>query len=761
MEDLRIRGILGLSDATETCDVVILGFDASRDEPPEAGLQRVFGIDAASAGKLVANLPMTVQRGVPRVRAEYFRRALDGIGAQVEVRDEAGNPLEMLQPEEPTRSAAPPPRSQPPAGQSAATAETLDSDTLVDPTPAGLDLGRAGAALRATIAAETGAPVASGHTRPRDQITRPIAPTALDAPAPTPPEAPGNGVRGPAHPTVREGAPTAPERAPRAPHSDLPPPPGLEMPGWASSPPDRDDPAPPPRADAGDSTIFGGGQPATPELRRRYINDSAVYDPPPAAGGRAAGGGGAPTTRAAMGPAEWTRREDSPGPAAFPAGRPRSEGPDARRARPGAVAPTQQNDVPSDVWGSGDLPGLGDLDNFDDPSLPPPADAAAHSGGRSEPLRHHRAQHRKPGFDIGAKIPATAPVRAPDSEAEPSGLELDEAALPARRRRRGAAAPADGSGPRGHAQPAEEGPRGGRPRAAPRSASEGDPRDSHPPPPGPVRHVAAIGMAAAGAPPGAAGSSADTASFLTDTRNYWESFTDAFTTPFLGTGLYWVVTVAVWSIVVAAIGLLAGYMMIVGGIISFIANASLFAVTCDYFRAVFWASAMGESEVDRKPQFDPSVMLDLYFKQGLHLMFFMLLTQFLAVWWAGARIVSGTPVFDVLTDPVLWLLTLLPSFYWPAGVMMTAAHHEFGAIWNVPAGFRLILRAPLEYCTIVFTGLAIMVMTAVVFGALGHFLGATGGLLTGTMGLPLALSHGVMGALAGNLARARPDTLQD
>jgi hypothetical protein len=761
-----------LSDATESCDVVILGFDASRDEPPEAGLQRVFGINAASAGKLIANLPMTVQRRVPRVRAEYFRRALDGIGAEVEVRDGAGNALEMLQPQEPTRSAAPPPPSRPPAGPApaadgpAATAATLDDDTLVDPTPPpGLDMGQAGAALRATIAAETGAPVPEephqGPSRPRDQVTRPIAPTALDAPAPRPTEAAGDAVRPPAHPTVREAAP---ERPPREPQSDLPPPPGLGMPEWASAPPADDDPKPPPGPPPGSSTVFGDGGASTPEIRRRYINDSAVYDPPPASAGAGAGapGAGAPTTHAEPGPAHWAPREEPEAPAPFSSGADPADGPAARKARRGAVAATQVDQLPSDVWGSGNLPALGEVTSFDDPSLPPPgrAGAAREAGDDADPpqvLRGHRVQHRRPEFDMGAAIPATAPVRAPASDSGPnSGLELDERAVPDRRRRRGAARP-DADGPRGDRGHPDAGPRGDR---AHRSAG-GDAPDPQPPRPDAAQPVAAIGMARAGDPSGAAPSSADTASFLTDTRNFWESFTDGFTTPFLGTGLYWVITIAVWSIVVAAIGVLAGYMMIVGAIVSFIANASLFAVTCDYFRATFWTTAMGESEVDRKPQFDPSVMLDLYFKQGLHLMFFMALTQFMAVWWAGARIVGGTALFDVLTDPVLWLLTLLPSFYWPAGVTLTAANHEFGAIWNVPAGFRLILRAPLEYCTIVFTGLAIMVATAVVFGALGHFLGATGSLLTGTVGLPLALSHGVMGALAGNLARARPEALED
>ena len=73
----------------DSFDVVILGFDR-RDEAPEARLQQAFGIDGDTAERILMELPATVQRGVSRVRAEYFRRALARIGAAVEVRDPAG-----------------------------------------------------------------------------------------------------------------------------------------------------------------------------------------------------------------------------------------------------------------------------------------------------------------------------------------------------------------------------------------------------------------------------------------------------------------------------------------------------------------------------------------------------------------------------------------------------------------------------------------------------------------------------------------------
>jgi hypothetical protein len=50
----------------ELFDVVIVGF-AARDDSPEAGLKRVFGLDGPAARQLLESLPATVQHGVNRV----------------------------------------------------------------------------------------------------------------------------------------------------------------------------------------------------------------------------------------------------------------------------------------------------------------------------------------------------------------------------------------------------------------------------------------------------------------------------------------------------------------------------------------------------------------------------------------------------------------------------------------------------------------------------------------------------------------------
>ncbi|HEX4354514.1 MAG TPA: hypothetical protein VHZ95_16410, partial [Polyangiales bacterium] len=73
------------AEPNDSYDVVVLAFEA-RDEAPAAALQRVFGVERATAEALVRDLPAVVRRGVNAVRAEYFRKALVSIGAQVEVR---------------------------------------------------------------------------------------------------------------------------------------------------------------------------------------------------------------------------------------------------------------------------------------------------------------------------------------------------------------------------------------------------------------------------------------------------------------------------------------------------------------------------------------------------------------------------------------------------------------------------------------------------------------------------------------------------
>jgi len=211
-------------EADETFDVVILAFEA-REESPQLRLQSAFGIDAAAADKLVAKLPMTVQRAVPRVRAEYFRRALILIGASSEVRSQDGQvlpeppppppPAEPPRPEaEPTAvrpSHAPPTYAIPTASPLSQLDDTYRSPAVgyALPTTDALLLDDPQALPLATI----DSPATDARAiDPMSQTMAAVAPSAARAAVPQsvhptlashsvpPPQ-----VRMPAHPTAREG----------------------------------------------------------------------------------------------------------------------------------------------------------------------------------------------------------------------------------------------------------------------------------------------------------------------------------------------------------------------------------------------------------------------------------------------------------------------------------------------------------------------------------------------------------------------------
>lgn len=100
-------------------DVVIVGFDVDDDGTILAGLGRVFKMDEARGRKLLDNLPSTIARGVPVVRARYLTRALGMIDARVEVRDPEGNVIELPVEPQPQPKPAPKPakRAAPPKPQ--------------------------------------------------------------------------------------------------------------------------------------------------------------------------------------------------------------------------------------------------------------------------------------------------------------------------------------------------------------------------------------------------------------------------------------------------------------------------------------------------------------------------------------------------------------------------------------------------------------------------------------------------------------------
>ncbi len=600
--------------------MIILGFEP-RAETPAARLQRVFGLDAEAAARLVARVPTTVQRAVSPVRAEYFRRALALLGAEVEVRDPHGRLI-----------AAKP--SRPPA----APAPWVDENSPTSRPPS---------AARASSAA----PVARAASAPSPAFAQ-----AGDAPA---------DVRPPAHPTLREASfPEPPAAARPVPVREAPAAAAAE-PIWARVPSSVWDPP-------------AAAQPAPAAARAPRVAPN-VWEPP------------ADVVQAsALEPQTQAPRAAAPAP-------PKAQPP--RVAADFDLARSIAGDV---LW------------------RPPAAPA-------SERARPPAAAITLDCDDADAARPVLQPWEQPRlaSMAEPDRLPTKaSAARAAARRAPAAAAPI--------ALPLADAP-----ARAPRA---------------PELRPASVGLAQ---PPSTAGSLS-----RLDLRSFWETLGEALAVPFSGPGVYWLGAITAWSVFVGAIDMLARFALIIGSVVMFFAHTSLLALACDYYRVCLWTPVSGEKVLDTAPSFDPVRLLERYIKSGVHLSLFIIVSQVPLIWWVVDKVLDKVHPLDILADPITWLLAVLPYYYWPMAVGVAALGNNFGAVWNVAAGVRAIARAPLEYTVIVAVGIAVLVGSWVGLLLFGSLFGATGALLSGTIGLPLALSHGIQGALMGHLARARAEVFE-
>jgi hypothetical protein len=767
--------------ATETFDVVILGFD-DREERPEERLQRAFGIDLTTAQALLSGLPATVQRAVSRVRAEYFRRALTMIGAQAEVRDQNGATI------------APEPEPAP----AAALTDAAAFEAFAEPAQHGGSIafdttGRAPSPWRADPAA----------VDPMSQTMAMIAPPA-DMPPPIPEPtalgvrsiAPAGAVlRGPAHATVHE-APAARNANPRT-----------ARPVATATVIDA---RPPSRAPQAEPAPYAVTERPTTERAFAAVNPQAVsrgdapawQRPAAIAASPAAGPPLAAPGMPTLGAAGWSNAAALATSAAVAVARAATSSTEA--ATP-AATPALVTNMPSGVFD----PPHEDARGHDEHGLPrifaprdpssvfDPAPGAGNDSGQRTPVAsagmpdapsaalpdfgfvsiERSASGAAGGFDLGPALDH-APVQAPQSAAltldsdvntaalrvlspweqpstrsmaEPPGPALAAEALGAQRPARARAARSPAAGGRA-AEPA-----GQRARAArPGGRSDSDERES------PARR------AAHGAKPGARARGATdrgaevAAPANADTRSFWETIGEALALPFSGTGPYWIGAITAWSAAVAVLGFFASPMLLLGAVVMFFANTSVLAFACDYYRVCMWAPAVGEDTLDRSPDFDPVRLLNGYMKSGMHLMLFLIVSQIPLIAWVGMSAAEdGIEVLPELAlHPLTWLLFLFPYFYWPMGVALTALHNDFAAVWNLPAGLRAISRAPAEYTLIVGIGMLTFAAAAVALFVLSSALGITGVVISGTLGFPLAVSHGIQGALMGHLLRARGEIFE-
>lgn len=660
-------GERSVNEGDDSFDVVVTGF-APGDEPPARRLERVFGIGPEAAERLLARVPAPVQRGVPRIRAEYFRRALLKIGAHVEVRDPRGAAIEAL-------PSVPPPaphRSAPRASHAA-------------PAHPGADHG-ASHAVSHGASADTGASLAIA-----------VSPHALSA---------SSGAL-----DIDGEAPLAPSLSPAA----------LSASSAAPEPLRFDEPGAGPRFDAAPPAPAAVPAPAAPLGAHGATADTLIDARPRAA---------AAASPTIAGSAPQPARDTLADAVAMPAHPTLREGTAAAPAAPALPA----------------MPAL--TPGFN----PPPLELGLDGGGAGVMSRLPSSIWDAPA-SLGA-APAAAAATA-TAVRRPGGTLLDlpgESAaslevggpLPPLSSSRAVEAPLDLPSPRPMA--------GGDlslPAPAPAKPAVRLPpavRERPPRPEGAAHPARAVSTSA---PPAAPRPRAP--------ASFWEALPRALALPFSGTGGVWIGVIMLGALGAAALIALSAGLIALAALVALAAYTVVLALACDYFRACFRLAEGGAPALERAPSLAPARVLRTYLKSGAQLTVFALVTGLPLLFVAIARIGDGATPLDVLGRPSTWALGLLPALLWPGALAMTALQDRFEAIWQLPRVLVLTLRAPAEY-------LAAALLGALVFGAalwlalaLASALGVTGVLLGAALGPPLALGHGVQGAVMGQLMRARPE----
>jgi hypothetical protein len=98
---------------TEREDYVVSVLEFAGDTASAVrALQRLFALSEPDARSMLREAPVAVRRGVNRIRAEYFRRALELAGVRVEVRDGQGELVRAQMAAEPRSAQRPAPQTQ-------------------------------------------------------------------------------------------------------------------------------------------------------------------------------------------------------------------------------------------------------------------------------------------------------------------------------------------------------------------------------------------------------------------------------------------------------------------------------------------------------------------------------------------------------------------------------------------------------------------------------------------------------------------------
>ncbi len=772
------------AESLESFDVVVLGFEPTT-EPPQAGLQRMFGIDLAAASKLIESAPATVQRGVNRVRAEYFRRALVRIGARVEVRNENGG-IEREPEREPEKPAA-----------AAASAHAVSVDlaprtVLAVPALAGAARAsgqrahvhdeRAVAATERPVPPAFGAavPVVAGAPKmPLEFLPPPAAPTATAGATPQAPSFPGiyepavrgtqfearapvrsapssqhandtaMALRAPAHRTLKEAVP-APETTPpdtaantntNATHFEASTAQAQRAPLHAFRLGDTNAPFLPNTAKPAEAAPpFVLPIPAPVPAR-----PPASPLPPPGAG---TAYGGIP-----WGDIDRGRYSTGPHPQHAPLGKPPSslEAPPTitldrvvQAAAPAADASAATVDVPPPAPTAADA-SVGNKPDISARILPNEAMPAPSLDAMTAALRKQAIKDGQSGLgaarDVAIKLPAHGRGPRPAANSAPADAAVANAVDSAATTRALLSARHGRAAMPGQAPlPAVAQPASAAKPPQPRAAAARSPNDLPT-----VRETMRE----------------TTRSASNDARSFWETIPEAMVFPMLGDGTTWIVSITACAV---ALSLLCSLLVALpvpglGALASFVMLTVLLAFCADFHRRCVASVTTGKRAIDQGPDFDPGYVLRSYLVSGVHLSLFVLASQLPLSFWIIRQLSSTSEPssFQLLLSPTFWGLAVGPGFYWPMAMAIASLHGDYAAVWYVPLGLQGIVRAPLEHMAIAVLGVVTLLGLWAPFLWIGLASGLPTAFFFATLGLPMAVSAGVMGALSGHLARTHPD----
>ena len=236
-------------------------------------------------------------------------------------------------------------------------------------------------------------------------------------------------------------------------------------------------------------------------------------------------------------------------------------------------------------------------------------------------------------------------------------------------------------------------------------------------------------------------------------ESFWDGVSECLPLPMRGAGFGWLGAITVWvGLGNALAGQLAGIVWL-QTLLALFVNLVAVVLCAEFHRECLAAVVEDSDEIDDDVATTLLELLSSRRRNAVELAIFAaVLVLPILVWCSDSGLKQ---VFDVLQLPRFWTLAVLLGVYWPAA--LASLNRAQGApLWQVGVGMRAIARAPLEYLGCVFFGSLAFALPWLTGLIVVKILGLSTAAWAAVAGLPLALSHGVLGALAGLWIRSKP-----